>query len=393
MNIKSIKEIKDLKNKKVLLRVDYNVPVENKKIKDDFRIKSSYESINYLLEKGAKVIIFSHLGRAKGKVDKENSLKPIALYLKNNFNKNLIFIPEHEPNKIKKELDELDNFNLFLLENVRFNQGELDDDKEFSKKLASIADIYVNDAFSVCHRSQASVSTIKNYLPSYAGFLVEKEVEALDKIINPDKPLIAIMGGAKISTKAPLIFNLYKKADNILIGGALANVFFKSQGLEIGKSYCENEVDKSIIKKMQEKKYLNKIILPIDVVVRNSKGVKRNCSPSEVKKNEEILDIGSETISLFSKHIKKANTLIWNGPMGKFEEHAFLQGSLSVARSIASHAKGPSFGVVGGGESIEVLAMTKMSEYVDFISTAGGAMLSYLSGEEMPGLDKIIKYN
>ncbi len=391
MNIKSIRQIKDLKNKKVLLRVDYNVPVEKGKIKDDFRIKSSYETIDYLLEKGAKVILFSHLGRAKGKVDKENSLKPIALYLKNNYNKNLIFVSEHEPEKIKEELKELDNFNLFLLENVRFNQGELDDDNKFSKSLASIADIYVNDAFSVSHRSQASVSSIKDYLPSYAGFLVEKEVLALDKIINPDKPLVAVMGGAKISTKAPLIFNLYKKADNILIGGALANVYFKSQGLEIGKSYCENKVDKSIIKKMQEKKYLDKIILPIDVIARNSKGLVRQCLPSEIKKNEEILDIGPETIALFSKHIKKANTLIWNGPMGKFEEHAFRQGSLSVARSIASHAKGPSFGVIGGGETIEVLTLTKMTEYIDFISTAGGAMLSYLSGEEMPGLDKIVK--
>ncbi|MDA3802435.1 MAG: phosphoglycerate kinase [Patescibacteria group bacterium] len=392
MKINSIKNLKNLAGKKVLLRVDYNVPLEGKKIKDDFRIKASYDTINYLQEKGAKIILVSHLGRAKGKVDSSNSLKPVFLYLKENLSSDLKFISEHDPKKAKKETDNLKEGEIAMIENVRFNKGELTDDKKFSKELANLAEIYVNDAFSVCHRKQASVSGVKEYLPSYAGFLIEKEVEALNKVVNPKKPLVAIMGGAKISTKAPLIFNLHDKADNILIGGALATVFFKTLGYEVGNSFCENEVDDSILEKMKNKKYLKKIILPIDVVVQNKKGIVRQCVPESVKKNESILDIGPETIGLFAKHIKEANTLIWNGPMGKFEEHSFRQGSLSIARSIASRAKGPSFGVLGGGETIEVIKMTKMSEYIDFISTAGGAMLSFLGGKELPGLNKIVSY-
>jgi phosphoglycerate kinase len=392
MKINSIKNLKNLSGKTVLLRVDYNVPLEGKKIKDDFRIKASFDTINYLQEKGAKIILVSHLGRVKGEIDLNNSLKPVALYLKENLNSNLKFISEYDPKKAKKETDNLKTGEIAMIENVRFNKGELNDDKEFSKNLANLADIYVNDAFSVSHRKQASVSGVKQYLPSYAGFIIEKEVEALEKIIKPEKPLVAIMGGAKISTKAPLIFNLYDKADNILIGGALATIFFKTLGYEIGNSYCENDVANSILNKMKEEKYLKKIILPIDVVVQNQKGFVRQCVPENIKKDEAILDIGPETIGLFAKHIKKANTLIWNGPMGKFEEHSFRQGSLSVARSIASRAKGPSFGVLGGGETIEVIKMTKMSEYIDFISTAGGAMLAFLGGKELPGLNKIVSY-
>lgn len=391
MEINSIKNIKDLKGKKVLLRVDYNVPLEEGKIKNDFRIKASYKTIDYLLKNKAKIILISHLGKAKSSVDLAYSLKPVANYLKENYLKNIKFLSEYEPNKVKADVESLKEGEILMLENLRFNKGEIENDAMFSKNLSSLADVYVNEAFSVCHRDQASVSGVKKYLPSYAGFLLQKEIEALNKVLNPDKPLVVVMGGAKVSTKAPLIFNLNKKADKILIGGALANVFFKSQGLEIGNSFCEDEIDKKILKKMTDKKLLNKIILPIDVVVQNKKGFVRQCLPGKVKKDEAILDIGTETISLFAKQIKLANTLVWNGPMGKFEDRSFRQGSLSVARLIASRSKGPSFGLVGGGETIEVLNMTKMLDYVDYISTAGGAMLSFLSGEKLPGLDKIVK--
>jgi len=390
MKINSLKKIKKLSGQRVLLRVDFNVPLRAGKIMDDYRIKAGLETIKFLQDKKARLIIISHLGEAKGKVDLSCSLRPVAAQLKSFLKKPVKFLSNHDSIEAFETVKKMSDGDIVFLENLRFNLGEVTNDIKFAKKLASLADIYVNDAFSVCHRDQASVSAVKKFLPSYAGLLLEKEVIALNKILKPKKPLVAIMGGAKISTKAPLIFKLYPAVEKILIGGALATTFFKFIGLEVGKSFCDAALEPAIKKLFKDKKYLAKIILPIDVAVRDNRGRIRVIRPEQTKKTDMILDIGPETINLFSQHIKKAATLVWNGPMGKFEEHSFLQGSLSIARAVASRSGGQAYGLVGGGETIEVLKMTKMEEYIDFISTAGGAMLTYLGGGKMPGLKKII---
>ncbi len=391
MKINSITKLKNLSGKKVLLRVDFNVPIKKGKIQEDFRIVSALETINYLLKKKCRLIIISHLGDPKGKVIKEMSLRPIALRLKKLLKKPLQFLTVTTGEKVKKEIAKLKDGEIIFLENLRFNSGELNNDILFSKELASLADIYVNEAFSVSHRAQASVSGVKKYLPAYAGLLLEKEINALNKILKPKKPLVVVMGGSKISTKAPLIKKLYNSANQILLGGALVNNFFKFQGLEIGKSLYDSDDLKELKRFYKGKKLNPKIILPVDLIVKDVKGKACLRKVSEVKKNDCILDIGPKTISLFAAYIKKAKTLVWNGPMGKFEEDSFKNGTMSIARLIAARSSGKAYGVVGGGETIAALELTKMEEFVDFISTAGGAMLTYLGGEKMPGLDKIIK--
>ena len=390
MKIKSIKSCKDLKNKKVLLRVDFNVPVKNGRIIDDYRIISGLKTIKYLLEKDAKVIIIAHLAEPVHGFEKEFSLKPIATYLQKILNKKVKFIPEIDEIKINKITAAIKGGEIIFLENLRFYQGELKNDDKFSKKLASIADVYVNDAFAVCHRDQASVSGVKKYLPSFAGLLLEDEVKALAKILKPKKPLVVIIGGAKISTKAPLISKLYPDAHEILIGGALANNFWKYQNINIGKSMYDKGSEKDVKKFIKRGKIVPKIILPIDVIVKTKNGEAVCKKPTNVLKTDTIFDIGPETISLYASYIKKAKTLIWNGPLGKFEENSFKHGTLNIACAIAARSKGRAYGVVGGGETVSALKMTKMEEYVDWVSTAGGAMLTFLGGGKMPGLKKII---
>nr|MCU0680433.1 phosphoglycerate kinase [Planctomycetota bacterium] len=255
---------------------------------------------------------------------------------------------------------------------------------------AQPADLYVNDAFAVCHREQASVGAIKKFLPAYAGLLLTQEVESLNKVLKPKKPLVSIIGGSKISTKAPLVKKLYAQSNHLLIGGALANNFFLACGYEVGKSLIDKDSIAFAKKYFSKSKRDKKIILPIDVVVRNDKKKVTVKKLTAIAKNDMILDIGPESISLFAIYIKKAQTLAWNGPMGKFEEDSFKHGTLAVARLIATRSTGHAFGVVGGGETVEVLKMSKMFEYVDWVSTGGGAMLSYLGGEKMPGLKGIV---
>ena len=389
--ISSIKKLKQINGKKVLLRLDLNVQFKDNKILDDYRLESVRETIEFLLNKKAKIIIISHLGKADGKRDEKYSLKPVALKLRELLKRSIKFSLEHEPLKASAEVAKLKNGEILMLENLRFNPGELQNDTRFAKDLASLADLYVNDAFSVSHRSQASVAAIKKYLPSYAGLLMEKELEALAKILKPKKPFIAIMGGAKISTKAPLIEKFLTRAEKILIGGALATTFIKEMGFEVGKSLYDKDSAHIIKKLFKIKGAAEKISLPVDLVVLTRKGKAKVVRPDEVKKSESILDIGPETIGVFAEYIKKSATLIWNGPMGKFEDKRFQQGSLSLARLVATRSKGKAYGLVGGGETVAVLRLTKMEEYVDFISTAGGAMLSYLGGEELPGLKRIVK--
>ncbi|MDP2944536.1 MAG: phosphoglycerate kinase [bacterium] len=390
MKINSLKKLKNLKGKTVFLRVDFNVPLKDGKIENDYRIKAGLETINFLLAKDARLVIASHLGRPKG-YESASSLKPVAARLKALLKRPVKFLSEAVSPKTTAAVKALKPGEIVMLENLRFNEGEYQNDDKFAADLAALADIYVNDAFADCHRAQASVAAMKNFLPSYAGLLVEKEITALNRILKPTKPLVIIIGGAKIETKAPLISKLYSAASQILIGGALANNFFKFQGLEIGKSMVDDDFAPYIKKFYKGKKLVSKIILPRDVVVKTKDGRAQVVAPSAVKASDTILDIGPASISDFAAYIKKANTLVWNGPLGKFEETSFKHGTLAIAYLIAARSSGLAYGVVGGGETVAALNLTKMSEYVDWVSTAGGAMLTYLGGGKLPGLDKIIQ--
>ncbi|HNV12984.1 MAG TPA: phosphoglycerate kinase [bacterium] len=380
-----------IKDKKVLLRCDFNVPIAGGKIKEDFKIRQSLETINFLLKNNCKIILLSHLGQPKNGFDKKFSLKPIASHLSKILAKNINFLSYDKYSKfvdIKKKInDELKKGqNIFLLDNIRFFDGEDRDCLRLGKSLSGLADVYVNDAFAVSHRANSSVSAVRKNIPSFAGMLLSKEIDSLEKIIKPKKPLVLIMGGAKIASKAPIIKKFYDKASFILLGGALANNFFKAQGFNIGQSLFDESSDKIV------KTYLksNKIILPIDVVVGSKNGkskmIKQVKKLKEVADGDFIYDIGPETIGLFSRYIKKAKTIVWNGPMGKFEDSSFKKGTVMVASQIATHSRGSAFGVVGGGETVEALNLSGMASYVDWVSTGGGAMLDYLSGEEMPGI-------
>lgn len=389
MKIKSIRNAKKIAGKRVFLRVDFNVPIKDGKVKDDYKIVAGLPTIRFLLRYNCKVIIATHLGRPDGKKNLEFSAEPVARRLEKILDVKVLFADSCAGFEAGTAVGKMKKGEIVFLENLRFEKGEEKNEAKFAKELSSLADIYVNDAFANSHRRHASMSAIKKYLPSYAGLLLEKEIENLGKIINPRQPLISIIGGSKISTKIFFIKKIGKKSFKVLIGGALANNFFVARKFDVGKSLVD---DKSV--KLAKSLKQNNIILPIDVVVSergDGKGEAMVKSVSKVNKNEIILDIGPKTIKLYSDFIKKAQTIIWNGPMGMFEQKSFKYGTLSVARLVAARSQGRAFGVVGGGETIEALKMTGMEHYVDWISTGGGATLAFLSGEEMPGLSKITK--
>jgi len=389
MKIRSLKKKKKWQGQTVLLRVDFNVPVSNGRIGEDYRITAALPTIKYLREHGARLLIISHWGDPKTS-DQALSTKPLARRLQKLLAAPVKFVPDLLGPKAQKAVANLQEGEIVFLENLRSHPGEKKDDSSFAKELASLADVYVNEAFSVCHRAQASVSAITRYLPAFAGLQLEEELKNLQKILKPVKPLVVVMGGAKISTKAPLIKKLYARSAQIIIGGGLANTFWKYQGLEIGKSLCDEESAGYLSQFLKDKKLLPKIILPVDVIVASAQGKIRRCLPSEVKKSDCIFDIGPDSIALFSSYLKKAKTIVWNGPLGKFEDTPYKHGTMAIGTIIAACSTGRAFGLVGGGETVKALKMTKMESYVDWVSTAGGAMLAYLRGEKMPGLKNII---
>ena len=407
MTIKTVKQIKNLKDQTVFLRVDFNVPIKKGKVLEDFKIRQSLEDIDYLLERGAKLIIATHLGSPKGKIIKDLSAKPIANLLSRVLKKPIKFLDVSRTKDFpaaQKIVAKMKAGGIVFLENLRFNKGEQSDDLKWAKSLAGLADVYVNNAFAVCHRADASVSAIKKFLPSFAGLLLEQEIVNLNKVLHPKKPLVILIGGAKIETKTTLIKNLFKSASQILVGGALANSFLVAKGYAVGNSLTDKESIK-IAKTLLQKNHSllsgrSKIILPVDVITSTkltkdhqigSNNIIRIRHSNELGPHEYICDIGPETIGLFSKYIKKAQTIVWNGPMGLFETPSFRQGTVIMARLIASRASGRAYGVIGGGETIEALNLSKMAEYMDWVSTGGGAMLAYLGGEKLPGLKGIIK--
>lgn len=389
MKIKSIRNFKTLKGKKVFLRADFNVPVKDGKVLDEYKLIKQLPTIHYLLRNKCKIIIVTHLGRpVEGSYSKEFSTKVICDRLSKILDKKIAFSDKYDFLSIGTQVSKMKEGDILMLENIRFEAQEEKNGKVFAKHLASFADVYVNDAFAVSHRAHASVSAIKSYIPSYAGLLLENEVKHLNKILNPKKPLIVIVGGVKLATKIPLIKKFEKKAFRILLGGALANNFLAAHGFEVGKSIVD---DKSI---KFAKSFKNKnILLPIDVVVSGDKGEKGVTvkNVNQVDKNDHIFDIGPKTISLYASFIKRAETIVWNGPMGFFEMKSFKHGTNSIARLVAARSSGKAFGSVGGGETVEALKKTKMFNHIDWISTGGGAMLSFLGGEKMPGLSGLIK--
>ncbi|OGH88783.1 MAG: phosphoglycerate kinase [Candidatus Magasanikbacteria bacterium RIFOXYC2_FULL_42_28] len=384
MRLRKITEVKNLKDKRVLVRVDFNVPVEKGKVKEDFKIIKSLPTIKYLLSKGARVILVSHLGRPKG-VDKKLSLAPVAKCLEKLLGEKVRL--DRDPDFRRDD----SGARLVLLENIRFFPEEEKCGIILSKQLAGLADLFVLDGFAVAHRASASVSGVAKYLPAYAGLLISAEIEGLEHATaKAKKPLVLILGGAKIETKIPILQNFLTKADYILVGGGIVNTYLAGHGHQLGASL----IDKDYIKLMKRLGAHKKIIMPVDVVVGCANGTKARIvsllKPLKLSKNEGIFDIGPATVKLFSQYIKKAKTLIWNGAMGRFEQHPYQYGTYSLARLFAARSKGQAFGVAGGGETIEILEKLKLAGEIDLVSTGGGAMLEYLSGKILPGI-KILK--
>lgn len=408
--IKPITSVK-LRGRRVLLRVGFDVPLEQNKsgdflVVDSTRIEAAIPTIAYLVGQRAKIVIISHLGRPDGSWVMEKSLLPAAKRLAEMLDRKLVVVKDHLPSyKVSSHvffLDEditvtdcsdlsrdLAEGEILFLENLRFYAGEENNDAAFARDLAKFGDVYVDDAFSVAHRKAASNYGVAQKLPSYAGVTFLQEMSALNKAIKkPEEPLISIMGGAKISDKIDTINFLAPRSHKILIGGAIANSFLKASGYEIGHSKAaEIPLAKELLRHFKDK-----IVLPVDLVVaKNEDGPARATTPDKVKSNEMIFDIGPETVRKFSKYIKEAKTLIWNGPLGLIEKKKFSFGSMAIAQTFASRTKGRAYGVVGGGESLEVVARAQVGQFIDHVSTGGGAMLEYMAGKSLPGIKVLDK--
>ena len=380
----------DLKGKKVLLRVDLNVPMTNGAITETSRIEKIIPTINLLVEKQAKIIIMSHIGRPKGKVVEGMSLKPISEKLSFLLNRKVLFNKDIISENTLLEINKISNGSIIMLENIRFNEGEETNDREFSKKISTLGDIYVNDAFSCSHRSHASVEGITKYIPSYFGLQITEEINALKKITSEiKKPVSLIIGGSKISTKIKIINNLIKKFNNIIIVGGMANTMLKHTGINVGKSIYEYECG-PLIKEIKEnsKKYNCEIILPKDVIVSeslNGSGKEKNIN--EIDENEMVLDIGSKTISSIEKVINNSETVLWNGPAGYFENPNFQNGTKKILELISQKTNNDKiFSVAGGGETVAAINKFKKFDSFTFVSTAGGAFLEYLEGKTLPAI-------
>lgn len=390
-NKKTIEDL-ELTGKNVLVRLDFNVPMDSEgQITDDRRIKEALKTITYLINNNAKTILMSHLGRPKGKFDMKYSLEPIAKRLAELLNKEVIMAKDVIGPDAKNKVDNLKAGQVMLLENVRFQPEEEKNDESFSKSLAAFGEIYINDAFGTAHRAHSSTAGVAKYLPSAIGFLIKKEIDVMGKAIsNPERPFVAILGGAKVSDKIGVIENLLDKVDVLLIGGGMAYTFFKAKGYEIGKSILEEEkVDlaREIMAKAEKKGV--KLLLPIDTVVADEfhaespyKTVDSNAIPA----NMMGLDIGEKARVMFSQEIEDAKTIVWNGPMGVFEMDAFAKGTLALAQAM-SRSKGIT--IIGGGDSAAAVEKLGYADKMTHISTGGGASLEFLEGKALPGIEVI----
>lgn len=387
------KTIRDIEwtGKRALVRCDFNVPLDSDGlITDDTRIRAALPTINYLLEHGAGVVLMSHLGRPKGEPKEEFSLAPVAVRLSDLLDMPIIFAASDEvvDTDVKETCSTLGAGEVVLLENVRFRKEEEKNDPEFSKELASLGEVFVQEAFGTAHRAHASTAGVADYIPCVSGFLIEKEVEFLDSAVNdPKRPFVAIMGGAKVGDKIKVIENLLEKVDTLIIGGGMAFTFFKAMGLEIGKSILDKEnigLASEILKKAEEKGV--ELLLPVDVVASeefNNESPYKTVSREEIPGNMMGLDIGPETVELYSQKILDAKTVVWNGPMGVFEMPNFAKGTLGIAKAMADSQ---AITVIGGGDSAAAVEQMGLADKMSHISTGGGASLEYLEGRVLPGI-------
>lgn len=398
----------NINGKIVLLRADLDEEVKSDgSLEDDYRLRRLLPTINFLQEQNCKIIICGHLGRPKGKWDKSFSLGPVGVRLAELLNRKFVETDRLLPNypiehlifykkNIQEEettaqIKEMSSKDILMLENLRFYEGEEKNDPFFAKQLASFAEVYVNDAFGNCHRAHASMVGVTKYLPGFAGLTLEQEIKAFHYVLNRSKkPFMLLMGGIKVSDKVSTLNNLAKKADKIILGGGLANLFFASEGLEVGQSKIEKEDVK--LAWQIHKNYKDKIVLPVDVVVANEKHDRASIRAVEVHKignQDYVLDIGPRAILQFATLLKTAKTIIWNGPLGLFEEKPFRTGTMSLAKVIGGISQGQCYGVAGGGETVDAIRQSGQEEYFDHVSTGGGAMLSILAGEKLPGIEAL----
>ncbi len=389
MNKKTVKDI-DLKGKKVFVRCDFNVPMdENQNITDNTRIVAALPTIKYLLEQNCKIVLASHLGRPKGEFKPEFSLAPVAKELSKLLDKEVIMAKDVVGEDAMAKAENLKEGEVLLLENVRFHKEETDNDPEFAKKLASMAEVFVNDAFGTAHRAHASTTGIADYLPAVSGFLIEKELKFLGNAVNnPERPFVAILGGAKVSDKIGVIDSLLEKVDTLMIGGGMAYTFFKAQGYEVGNSICEMDkldLAKNAMEKAKQKGV--KLMLPVDTKV--GKEFKPDTESKTVKWTEipadwEGFDIGAETIKMFSDELRKAKTVVWNGPLGLFEFEQFAIGTNEIAKVLSEI---DATTIIGGGDSAAAVKKAGLEDKMTHISTGGGASLEFLEGKKLPGIE------
>lgn len=388
LNKLTIEDI-EVSGKRVFCRVDFNVPIEQGKITDDTRIRAALPTINHLVDQGARLILASHLGRPKGKVDPAYSLAPVAAYLDQLIDAPVVMAPDCIGTETMSMADKLPEGSVLLLENVRFHKGETDNDSEFAKQLADLADIYVNDAFGTAHRAHASTEGVARLVkPAAAGYLMQKELKYLgNALADPQRPFVAILGGAKVSDKITVIENLLPKVDTILIGGGMAYTFLRAQGVEVGTSLVEEdriELATSLLKKAEEQGV--EFMIPFDHAVAAEFSAD---SPMQICGNDDFpssmmgLDIGPQSIKAYAAKVSSAQTVIWNGPMGVFEFDAFAKGTFAVADALANSE---CLSIIGGGDSVAAVNKAQLQEKMTHISTGGGASLEFLEGKQLPGV-------
>lgn len=382
MNKKTVRDV-EVAGKRALVRVDFNVPLQNGAVGDDTRIRAALPTIAYLISHGAAVILCSHLGRPKGQPDPAFSLRPVAARLSELLGKPVGFCPELVGPAAQAAASALQPGEVLLLENTRFHPGETKNDPELARQLASLADVFVNDAFGSAHRAHASTEGVARYLPAVAGFLLEKEIRYLGQAIaDPARPFVAILGGAKIGDKIGVIRNLLEKADQVLIGGGMANTFFKAQGFDVGDSLVEDDALDTARQLMDNPK----LRLPVDVVIAaafDNAAARKTQDVGDVPAGWRILDIGPKTVQTFAALIHGAGTVVWNGPMGVFEFPRFAEGTFGVARAVAESG---AVSIIGGGDSAAAINQSGLADKITHISTGGGASLEMLEGLPLPGV-------
>jgi phosphoglycerate kinase len=391
----SIRDL-DLNGKRVFIRVDFNVPLEGTRVSDDTRIRETLPTLKLAMERGGRLVLASHLGRPKGKVDRKYSLAPVAAKLGELLGKPVSFASDCVGADAEVKSKALKNGEVLLLENVRYHADEEKNDPEFSKQLAALCDqVFVCDAFGSAHRAHASVVGITKFVrQSAAGLLMEKELKYLGRAVsNPDRPFVSVLGGAKVSDKIEVVQNLMKLADAMLIGGAMAYTFLKAQGLPVGKSLVENDkldLARGLLDEAKSKKF--RLLLPLDHVLAESiesTTAAKTTDIADTPENLMGLDVGPKTIAEFSAEIAKAKTIVWNGPLGMFEKPAFAQGTLAMARAVAAATTKGATSIIGGGDSVAAVEQSGVADKISHISTGGGASLEFLAGEKLPGVEAL----